>query len=468
MSVLLFSLFLSAPPAVDGAGRLSGGGSHRTEIELRKADVLRGVVDQRGIDLVVRVLDPAGAGLLTIDSPNGDTGPEPVLLVAASAGRHVVELRPLRADAAEGAFSIHLEARPAARRDREEAEALGAWARAWEERGIGLRGEPGARVHYQRALEAGERSLRLRRRLHGPRHLEVADTLDVLGYIHDELGDYRAGLDAFVESLSIRDEKAPPDGRTRETRSDLGWLRLMSGDPAGARREFQAVLAVEPTRQGSVQGLARALQDLGDLEAAREKARASQGVGHLKAEIEMALGHPDEAHRMVHEAEQRLPAPPAAVRVGHAHVLEVLADVALARQDAAVAAGHLARARAAREAAFGPEHPSLVRTSTLEGRRRALAGDAAGAASILREAVALGERTLGRSHLGLAPTLEALAAVESARGDRCAAEAALVRSIAIREKVVLPTHPDLRRARAALDALRAPARSSPPASAPPR
>jgi tetratricopeptide (TPR) repeat protein len=461
MPVLLISLLLAAPPAVDEAGRLSGGGSHRTEVALRRGDLLRGVVDQRGVDLVVRVLDPAGTALLTIDSPNGSSGPEPVLLVARRDGRHAVEVRPLHAQAAEGAFAIRLEApRPATPRERDEAEALSAWGEAWEERGIGLAGRPGARAHYLKARTAGERSLAMRRRLHGDRHVDVADSLDVLGYIHDELGDYAPGLDAFRESLAIREEKDPAGGRTLETRSDLGWLRVMSGDPAGARREFEAVLAVEPTRRGSVQGRARALQDLGELEAAREQARAIEGPSHLKAEIAMDAGRVDEAEQVIREAAQRLPAAPAPVRVGQAYVLEVLADIALARKDAASAAAHLVRARAAREAAFGREHPGLVRTLTLQGRQRALAGDAAGGASVVREAIALGERTLGPRHLWLAAPLDALAAVETARGDRCAAEAALLRSIAIREEAALPTHPGLQRARAALAALRGAGRAS--------
>jgi tetratricopeptide (TPR) repeat protein len=462
MPVLLISLFLTLPPAVDEAGRLRGGGSHRAEIQLRKGDLLRGVVDQQGIDVVVRILDPAGAALLTIDSPNGATGPEPVLMVAAATGRHVLELRALHADAAEGAFAIRLEApRPAAPREREEAEGLAAWAEAWEERAIGLAGAPGARAHYLKARAAGERSLRLRRRLHGGRHVEVADSLDVLGYIHDELGDYKAGLDAFVESLAIREEKDPSGGRTLETRSDLGWLRAMSGDPAGARREFEAVLAVEPTRQGSIQGLTRALFDLGDMERARETGRAIQGTNHLKGEIELALGRRDDAQATAAEVERRLPAPPAHVHVGQAYLLEVLAQVALARGDSAAAGRHLERARATREAALGPEHPAMVRNLTLDGRRRAADRDLPGALATLRRALALGERTLGPNHIGLAPALDALAAVESQRGDRCAAEAALVRSIAIREKVVLPSHPELERARAALAALRGPARNGP-------
>jgi tetratricopeptide (TPR) repeat protein len=460
MPVLVMSLLLAAPPAVDEAGRLGGGGSHRTEVALRRGDLLRGVVDQRGVDLVVRVLDPSGTPLVTIDSPNGNSGPEPVLLVARGDGRHVVEVRPLHAEAAEGAFAIRLEApRPATPRERDEADALGAWAEAWEERGIGLAGRPGARAHYLKARAAGERSLQLRRHLHGERHVDVADSLDVLGYIHDELGDYEAGLDAFVLSLAIREEKDPSGGRTRETRSDLGWLRAMSGDPAGARREFEAVLAVEPTRQGSIQGLARALFDLGDLEKARDVGRGIEGPNHIQGEIELGLGDLDDAQRTAEAIERRLPAASAEVHIGQAYLLEVVAQVALARGDAATAGRHLQRARAAREAALGVEHPAFVRALTLEGRRQAMAGDPAGAAATLRRAVALGERTLGPSHLNLAPALDALAAVETSGGDRCAAEAALVRSIAIREKAALPTHPELQRARAALSALRASAPS---------
>lgn len=58
------------------------GETHIYEVAVPPGKVVSGVVDQRGIDLMVKVLDPKGVTVATIDSPNGSEGPEPWALVA--------------------------------------------------------------------------------------------------------------------------------------------------------------------------------------------------------------------------------------------------------------------------------------------------------------------------------------------------------------------------------------------------
>jgi len=50
------------------------------------------VVDQRGIDVVVRAFSPAGSQLREFDSPNGTSGPEDVTLIAATSGVYRIEV----------------------------------------------------------------------------------------------------------------------------------------------------------------------------------------------------------------------------------------------------------------------------------------------------------------------------------------------------------------------------------------
>jgi hypothetical protein len=52
-------------------------------------------VDQRGIDVVVRVVSPAGKTLGEFDSPNGTEGPENVSLISATAGVYRIDVSPL-------------------------------------------------------------------------------------------------------------------------------------------------------------------------------------------------------------------------------------------------------------------------------------------------------------------------------------------------------------------------------------
>lgn len=68
--------------------RLLGGISHLYPLPMKEGDFLELIVDQKGVDVEVEVFDPLGEPLFTVDSPNGDQGPERVLLVARESARY--------------------------------------------------------------------------------------------------------------------------------------------------------------------------------------------------------------------------------------------------------------------------------------------------------------------------------------------------------------------------------------------
>jgi len=74
---------------------LSAGQSHTYNISLEQDQFLHLVIDQRGIDVVVRAFSPAGPQLGEFDSPNGTSGPEDVTLIAATSGVYRIEVAPL-------------------------------------------------------------------------------------------------------------------------------------------------------------------------------------------------------------------------------------------------------------------------------------------------------------------------------------------------------------------------------------
>ena len=74
---------------------LGPGQSHNYSVNLDEGQFMQLVVDQRGIDVVVRVFSPAGKRLGEFDSPNGDQGPENVTVVAIKAGSYRIEVAPL-------------------------------------------------------------------------------------------------------------------------------------------------------------------------------------------------------------------------------------------------------------------------------------------------------------------------------------------------------------------------------------
>jgi len=105
---LLFLLFylLAVAPLVSGQSttlqqgsplerNLSAGQTHNFFVNLEKGQFLQLVVDQRGIDVIVRVFSPEGRRLGEFDSPNGTDGPENVSIISETAGLYRVEVAPL-------------------------------------------------------------------------------------------------------------------------------------------------------------------------------------------------------------------------------------------------------------------------------------------------------------------------------------------------------------------------------------
>src|SRR5678816_2034295 len=60
------------------------------DITLEENSFIQLVVEQRGIDVVVKVLSPSGKTLGEYDSPNGNDGPEHVSFVGVSAGTYSI------------------------------------------------------------------------------------------------------------------------------------------------------------------------------------------------------------------------------------------------------------------------------------------------------------------------------------------------------------------------------------------
>jgi|ERR1044072_228589 hypothetical protein len=74
---------------------LASGQRHTFTINLEQDQFLEFVVEQHGIDVIVRVSSPEGKSLGEFDSPNGTEGPENVSLTSATAGVYRIEVAPL-------------------------------------------------------------------------------------------------------------------------------------------------------------------------------------------------------------------------------------------------------------------------------------------------------------------------------------------------------------------------------------
>src|SRR6188508_3337387 len=80
--------------------------SHSYTIDLKSGEYLNAVVNQKGIDVSVRILAPDNSKIADIDSPNGDKGEEPIRLEAKMSGTYRIEISSPRKDAPAGRYEI--------------------------------------------------------------------------------------------------------------------------------------------------------------------------------------------------------------------------------------------------------------------------------------------------------------------------------------------------------------------------
>jgi len=89
---------------------LAAGQTHSYNVSLEQDQLLQLVVDQRGIDVVVRVFSPTGRTLGEFDSPNGTNGPENLTVIADANGMYRVDIAPLgqNEDLRAGRYEIRI------------------------------------------------------------------------------------------------------------------------------------------------------------------------------------------------------------------------------------------------------------------------------------------------------------------------------------------------------------------------
>ena len=88
---------------------ITAGQSHEFTVTLEENAWIQFAVEQRGIDVVVKVFAPSGRSLGEFDSPNGDDGPEHVSFVATAAGVYRINVGPLdQNDSRSGRYQIKI------------------------------------------------------------------------------------------------------------------------------------------------------------------------------------------------------------------------------------------------------------------------------------------------------------------------------------------------------------------------
>jgi CHAT domain-containing protein/Flp pilus assembly protein TadD len=217
---------------------IGGGEIHSYGLLLAPGQFVRAVFDQRGIDLVVVLLDADGRELMRVDSPAvGSWGPEPLFYEVGQGGRYFIQVRPRRQLSPPGRYLVNIETRRAAAPGKNSFPAERAFAEATRLLGASA-------GNRQRSVEMYEEALRLFRAARDWRGEVIA--LTTIASLNASVGDEQRAFPFFDEALGLQEANGDADGAAF-TRSEIARAYLSLGDKdraleyfGAARRGFQA------------------------------------------------------------------------------------------------------------------------------------------------------------------------------------------------------------------------------------
>lgn len=214
---------------------LAGGQAHSYRVVLAIGQYMKLVVEQQGIDVVVRVFAPDGKQT-EFDSPYGAKGPEPVLFISEAAGEYRLEVKSPQEKAAAGRYQIKLEElRAATSRDRD----LIAAERAYLE-GEQFRAQ-GTAESRAKGLKKYQEALSLWQTLGDQR--KEALTLHMIGESYRQSGEIQKALGYFSQAVSLRRAIGDRQGEA-ESLYNTGVVYYGLGDSQKALDYYQQALVV--------------------------------------------------------------------------------------------------------------------------------------------------------------------------------------------------------------------------------
>lgn len=233
---------------------IAGGEAQTFRLPLTQGQFLNVVVEQKGVDLVVKLFGPDAKPLILMDSPNGMYGPESVSVVAQTAGDYMVEVRSNEKWAAAGSYEL----RVASLRQPTEADMkrLAAERAFVEGQSLRLKGTAESR---QAAVEKYKESLALWRSL-GEKRGE-AYLLYSIGKTYWALGRFAETREYFNQALSIWKERSDALDEAFVL-NELGGAYRDLDDPLKSLDYYQQSLSLR-REAGSQWGAAQVLNNIG-------------------------------------------------------------------------------------------------------------------------------------------------------------------------------------------------------------
>jgi len=432
---------------------LASGQSHSYQLSLDAGQYVKLVVDQRGIDVEVRLLGPDGKQTAEFDYDSRLQGQELVTLVTEEAGDYRLIVFPTQKGAPAGRYGIRIEdARTATDDDRALQEALKLYAES---------GNLDRAFKFDEALQLAERALEIRERILGPDHLEVAIAANRLASFHLRKGDDVRSERLYQRAQTIYEKLLEPEHPYLA--SCLNGLAIIydnRGDYAKAEPLFRQALAIwdknlgpEHSRVSMVIGnLARLYREAGAYAKAeplyqRDLTMKEKALGPDDPNVALALTNLANYYNDIDEVAKAEPLYWRALTIYEKSSgpddfslttpLDGLAALyGRVKGDYAKAESIYQRSLAIWEKALGPEQFHVAPPLVSIARFYYDWGEYAKAEPLFRRALAIYEKSLGPEHTKVADALSNLASLFAAKGDIAQAVSFMSRVNAIRERIL--------------------------------
>ena len=201
---------------------LAGGDTHSYRVMLTTGQYFHVIVEQKGIDVVVRLFGPDGQKITEVDSPNGTQGPEPVSVIAAAAGEYRLEVVSPDKAVSPGRYEIRIEAlREGTSQDTDRVAVERLLAQAAQLRTEGTAGS------LRKAIEKYSEALPLLRGVED--RAGEALTLNEIGSIYWQLSESQKALEYYRQALPLRRVTGDSKGEA-EVLHNLGTTYWQLGD----------------------------------------------------------------------------------------------------------------------------------------------------------------------------------------------------------------------------------------------
>ncbi len=387
---------------------IAGGRKHLYQIAFAADQYARITIEQRGIDVVAKLLDADGKPLSEYDSEARSQGEEIIELAAEAAGNYRLEIEPKYKMLPAGRYEIRLtELRPATEKDKSLQEARRLFDESFAIRRSGK--SAGAIASAARSLEIREKNL-------DAEHADIARSLNLLGNLYSDTSDYEKAETVYQRALAIRTKIFGETNPTvAATLSDLGVIYRLQGAPERAEPFYRRALAIREKTWGKEHPeVARTLHNLGNLALDNGDFIEAESIYRQALAIREKTLEPNNS---------AMAATFNVLAITYGELGDYVKSEAMYRQALSI-----------EEKNLPPEHPTIATyLDNLAGVYRDL-GDLAKAEPLLKRALAIREKTLGPDDLLVSASLNNIGNFHDDKGEYAEAEKAYLRSLEIREK----------------------------------